>query len=84
MLTRQKVNQILAAILETAAEVQGGAPSGVMYAALSGQLSLADFNEILAIATDCHLVKVESHLVMIQPKGLQMVSKIQAFKESRS
>jgi hypothetical protein len=79
-MTRNEANVILAAILETVAEVND-APSGHMYAALMGKVSLDDYNELLGIARNVGLVTVSpAHLVSITDKGRQMVEKIKAHR----
>ena len=78
---RQTANVILAAILETVAE--GPAPSGVMYAAMMGRVTLDDYQALLHIAGTCGLVTVERHEVAITDKGRETVAKIQAARAAR-
>jgi hypothetical protein len=81
MMNRNEANLYLAAILETVAESAHGAPSGHMYAALMGKMSLDDYSALLDIASEVGLVKVApSHLVTITPKGADMVAKIKAHR----
>ena len=77
-MTRKEANVFLAAILEIAAETPGGAPSGPMYAAMMGKLSLDDYQGLVQIAKECDLVTEEHHVVSITSKGREMVAKIKA------
>lgn len=83
-MTRQQINAILCVILETLAESSHGVPSGHIYAALmTTGISLDSYQAILEIAQKGGLVVVEkSHLVTITPKGLDIVAKIKAAKQS--
>ena len=76
---KRTANVLVAAILETVAEVEGGCPSGHMYAAMVGKVELADFEALLGICKSVGLVNVApSHLVTITPKGREAVAKIKA------
>lgn len=76
---RNKANRILASILETVSEIKGGAPSGVMYAALLNHCSLEEYQGLIEIAQSVGLISVSAgHLVTLEPKGFAMVEKIRA------
>ena len=78
---RQTANRILAAILETVASEESGAPSGVMFAALQASgVSLDDYRELLSIAKAVGLVTEENHVVSITSKGRETVAKIVAHR----
>jgi len=77
---RQTANVILAAILETVAE--GPAPSGVMYAAMMGRVTLDDYQGLIRIAESVGLVTVVRHEVAITDKGRETVAKIRAAREA--
>lgn len=78
---RQTANVILAAILETVAK--GPAPSGVMYAAMMGRVTLDEYQGLIQIAASVGLVAVERHEVTITAKGRETVAKIAAARAAR-
>jgi hypothetical protein len=79
-MTRNQANKILCVILTTIAASPDGAPSGVMYAGLAGEVELADFNELLGICVSTGLVREASrHLYVATDKGRAMAAKVEAF-----
>ena len=78
---RQTANAILAAILETVAA--GPAPSGVMYAATMGRVTLDEYQGLIQIAASVGLVTVAHHEVTITDRGRETVAKIKASRAAR-
>jgi len=77
-MTRQEANAILCAILCAADSTPGGAPEGVMYAALMNRCDLPTFRAVLDIARGAGLVTSSGFVVRTTPKGHDMVQSIEA------
>lgn len=84
IMTRNQLNAFLAAILETAHEMDamGGAPEGPMYAAMMNHVDLATFESILGLAESASLVTRKAYQVRLTSKGREAVRAIQAGKAS--
>jgi predicted RNA-binding Zn-ribbon protein involved in translation (DUF1610 family) len=90
-LTREEANAYLAAILETVAASPDGAPSGVMFAGLSGgrglrgpfPLTAAEYRMLLGLAKAGGLVTERADVVRITDRGRDMVRRIEAHRAAR-
>lgn len=81
-MNRQKVNALLAVLLETIAEVtpKGGAPRGVLYSALMEEVDLGGYESLEAILLHAELVERKGDCLLILPRGTEMVAQIAAAK----
>jgi hypothetical protein len=61
MTTEKQVLQYVAAIYETIKETPDGAPGGILYAALMGHMSLAQFEGIMSVLIKAGLVRKSGH-----------------------
>jgi hypothetical protein len=79
MISRKEASVFLAVILTTVAKSGNcEVPSGHLYAALMGRLSLDDYQGLIDIASNVGLVTVQSHVVTITSKGREIAEKINA------
>lgn len=83
-MNKREANKFLAVILTTVAAMPGGAPEGVMYAALMNKLALHEFEALLDIAASVGLVMRAQHVVTITPRGREMAEKIEALAKEAS
>ncbi len=84
-MTRNDLNVLLCAILATLAEFPEGAPSGVMFAAVSQSArgSLEDYQTAIAVVKGGGLATERDRVLTITPKGREVVSKITAHNAAR-
>ena len=78
-MTKTKLNALLAVILETLAEptiLSAGAPRGVLYAALMGEIDLAGYEELEGLLIAGGLAARRSDCLRITNGGLAIVEKI--------
>ncbi len=77
MLSRDQINGYLAIIIETLYEAgDAGFPSGHLYAAMMGHVSLDEYQGLLAVAKQIEIVKESSHLLTLTDKGRAMLAKL--------
>lgn len=70
--------RLMLAVCETVAECQmtTGTPSGYLYAALSSQMSLDSYNNLMSGVERAGLLeKAWTHCYRITPKGLEFIAK---------
>lgn len=81
-MNRQKMNALLVVLLETVAEVtpKGGAPRGILYSALMGEVDLAGYEFLEAFMLEAGLVERKGDCLLILPKGSEIVAQIEAAK----
>ena len=86
-MNRKQANVYLATILTTVAEAKdsmlGGIPSGHLYAALMGRMSLEEFNMLIGICKEGGLLIDAHHLLTLTPKGQEMAKKIETTLQSK-
>lgn len=78
-MNRDKLNAMLAAVLETLADptiLSDGAPSGVLYSAMMGEVDLGEFQEVEEVLLRGGLVARRSDCLRITNAGLAVVEKI--------
>lgn len=76
-MNRQKINALLAALIETLEEVgDAGAPRGVLYAALMGEVDLGGYESVEHLLLAGELARREGDVLRITPKGSEIAAKI--------
>ncbi len=73
---RKQANIYLATILTTVGDIPEGAPSGHLYAALMGQMSLDDYNMLIGICKGGSLMTEEGHVLKLTDKGKVLVKHV--------
>lgn len=78
-MNRNKLNALLAVILETLADekiLSAGAPRGVLYSALMGEIDLPEYDELESLLIAGGLIARRSDCLRITNAGLAIVEKI--------
>lgn len=75
---RKQANIYLATILTTVGDIPEGAPSGHLYAALMGQMSLDDYQMIIGVCKGGNLMTESGHVLQLTDKGKDLVKQIKA------
>ena len=76
---RKQANIYLATILTTVGDMgEQGAPSGPLYAALMGQMSLDDYQMIIGVCKGGNLMTESGHVLQLTDKGKDLVKQIKA------
>ena len=77
-MNKTQANAVLCAILSTVAASPEGAPAGILYAAMVGKATLAEYQALEGIAVAKGLVTKDGHLLTITEAGKAIAAKIDA------
>lgn len=73
---RKQANVYLATILTTVGDIPEGTPSGPLYAALMGRMSLDDYQMLIGMCKGGNLLTEAGHVLKLTDKGKALVRHI--------
>ncbi len=77
MLSRDQINAYLAVIIETVSDMgDRGCPSGHLYAAMMGHVTIDEYQGLMTVAKTVGLVTESSHVLRITDKGRSVLARM--------